>query len=82
MQYGIINWVKLVAEKRLKLAELPETSIVFCPPGLEREVFMRNYLPSARSRTRGFTLAHLLGVIALLGALSGLAIPLVFPAPP
>ena len=43
---------------------------------------MRNYLPSAGSRTYGFTLAHLLGVIALLGALSGLAIPLVFPAPP
>jgi len=31
---------------------------------------------------RGFTLAHLLGVIALLGALSAVAVPIVFPAPP
>jgi hypothetical protein len=82
MQYGIINWIKLVAEKRLTPAELPETSIVFCPLGLEREVFMRINLLSAGSRSRGFTLAHLLCVIALVGVLSGLAIPLVFPAPP
>ena len=39
MQYGIINWVKLVAEKRLKLAELPETSIVFLPPGAGKRSF-------------------------------------------
>lgn len=31
---------------------------------------------------RGFTLAHLLAVIALIGALSAVAVPIVFPAPP
>lgn len=39
MQYSIINWLKLVAEKRLKLAELPETSIVFLPPGAGKRSF-------------------------------------------